>query len=258
MVNLKAIKSEEDLTVFADDFLYDTARIPAWMRDGYLLAREVILDKYVFPNATCPWRPEYRIEQHHMSNSNISASVFLNRSIWLFEHASYLLENRILDAQTNNITPWGLIKTMILVGTYESMSASSQTLLQSQQELLSKSWGVAPSLPNNSAKTLQTLLQQNSYNWITKEGDPKASVGWTEPEFKTTIKRYYYLRVHARSEFSARCIYQQAQKIANDIFNFGEEKSQRYIDKWIDDLDHGFEIIDYFLLKKKREKAKLL
>ena len=253
MVNLKVVKSIEDLTVSWDDFFYNLDKLPHDLREGYELAREQVIRHYQFPNLTCPWDNNYAAEQSKLSGSTLSEETFQNRAHWLAEKADEELSRRKITIQRGLSTCWGVISMATLVGTYDCLANGNQSLLLSQSDILGPELDIVNRYRDSSVTNIRRILRENSYDWLTKEGNPKASLGSCEPEFKSNVKKLYYSRVNTRAEFCVASIYHEAKSLANKVWRYGAEKKQSSLDSWEQDLGHDFELVDYFLHQKKRK-----
>jgi len=253
VVNFKIVKNVEDLTVNWDDFFYDIDRLPHDLRDGYQLARDQVIRHYVFPNLTCPWDGNYHAEASALSGHFVTEQILNNRAHWLAEKASEELSRRKITIQRGISTCWGVISMAILCGTYDCLANANQSLLLSQSDVLGPELDIVNRYRDSSVTNIRRILRENSYDWLTKEGDPKASLGSCEPEFKSNVKKLYYSRVNTRAEFCVASIYHEAKSIANKVWRYGAEKKQATLDSWEHDLGHDFELVDYFLHQKKRK-----
>ena len=253
VVNFKIVKNVEDLTVNWDDFFYDLDRLPHDLREGYELAREQVIRHYQFPNLICPWDNNYHAEQSKLSGSTCSEETFQNRAYWLAEKADEELSRRKITIQRGISTCWGVISMACLVGTYDCLATANQSLLLSQSDILGPELDIVNRYRDSSVTNIRRILRENSYDWLTKEGDPKASLGSCEPEFKSNVKKLYYSRVNTRAEFCVASIYHEAKSIANKVWRYGAEKKQATLKSWEHDLGHDFELVDYFLHQKKRK-----
>lgn len=246
-------KSADNVTVQWDDFFYDVEKLPYNLREGFELAREQVKRYYVFPNLTCPWEEDYSTRQCELYGNLLRQKTFQNRAYWLAEKADEELARRKITIQHALSTSWGVISMAVLVGTYDCMSQSNQSLLLSQGDIIGPELGICGKYKDSSISNLRKLLRDNSYNWLTKEGNSKSALGFTEPQFKSNVKKLYYSRVHIRAEFCVASIYHEAKSIANRVWRYGAEKKQATLDAWEHDLGHDFELIDYFLHQKKRK-----
>tara|TARA_B100000575_G_scaffold43605_1_gene31004 strand:- start:5908 stop:6684 length:777 start_codon:yes stop_codon:yes gene_type:complete len=253
VANLKIVKNVKTLTVNWDEFFFDINKLPHDLREGYQLARDQVARHYLFPNFTCPWDSNYHEKQSQLGEKMVTKKIFRNRSTWLAEKADEELSRRKITIQRGISTCWGVISVGVLVGTYNCMSTANQSLLLSQSDILGPELDIVNRYRDSSVTNIRRILRENSYDLITKEGNPKASLGSCEPEFRSNVKKLYYSRVNTRAEFCVASIYHEAKSIANKVWRYGAEKKQATLDSWEHDLGHDFELVDYFLHQKKRK-----
>ncbi len=222
------------------------------------MATKIVDNLYAFPVSSCPWEANYFSTNEFLNsegevisgNSVPTEGIRRNRANWLLGRAENIYDQREIDSWFSVGLVWGAIAAQILFKTYLAKETAKEETLPSQTQLLDN-MSLIGSVQSSGKTHLRRLLRQHTFNVKTQE-NLYAPLNSFTPS-KGNVKRRYYCRVNARMVFCIKSVVDGAnllsQKIVNNERHWNEEK-----DRWLYDLGHTMDIVDYCVELKKQDR----
>ena len=236
----------------------DLSRLEPRVKTKWEMATKIVDNLYAFPVSSCPWETNYfstteflNSEGEFISGNLIpTEGVRRNRANWLLGRAENVYDHREIDSWFAVGLVWGAVAAQILFKTYLAQETAKEETLPSQKQLLDN-MSLIGSVQSSGKTHLRKLLKQHTFNAETQE-NINAPLNSFKP-LLGNVKQRYYCRVNARMVFCIKSVVDGAnllsQKIVNNERHWNEGK-----DRWIYDLGHTMDIVDYCVELKKQDR----
>lgn len=226
-------------------------RLPKIVQQKWLLAEREVERSYVFDIRANPWEIDLEADSDfaNVLGQRVAppkGDFYKNRVLSLLTKTDVLFEQRYTDAVYDISNAWGVIAMAVLRGTFRSMTSLKQSDLVSQEYLLGKEFGICGVTKGSSRSALIKVLKENSEEYLDGEHNPFRIFQTCIPEYKTNTKKLFYSRVYTRAVFSVRFVFDEANRVASDIFHQapGWRDRKAY---WCDGLNHDYQLIELCL-----------
>lgn len=237
----------------------DLSRLEPRVKTKWEMATKIVDDTYAFPLASCPWENNYFTTDEFLNsegefisgNSVPSEFIRRNRSNWLLGRAENIYDQREIDSWFAVGLVWGAVTAQILFKTYLSQETENENTLPSQTELIDQ-MSLIGSVQQSGKTHLRGLLKQHTHNAETQE-NANAPFNSFVPS-SGNVKRRYYCRVNARMVFCIKSVVDGANRLSQRILN-NERFWDQTRDRWVYDLGHSMNIVDYCVELKKQDRA---
>ena len=236
----------------------DLSRLEPRVKTKWQMATEIVDNTYAFPISSCPWENTYFTTKEFLNsegefiNGNLipTEGIRRNRANWLLGRAENIYDQREIDSWFAVGLAWGAVAAQILFKTYLAQETAKENTLPSQKELIDQ-MSLIGSVQKSGKTHLRKLLRQHTYNAKTQE-NINAPLNAFVPT-SGNVKIRYYCRVNARMVFCIKSVVDGANLLSQKIVN-NERHWNEGQDRWVYDLGHTMDIVDYCVELKKQDR----